>query len=119
MSIGRVTFISLTPGIAGSLSWQATSAIAEADFVISTGEAASEEVLRHVPGHADVFLDGAGTTHSFMPFYDLASRDGFRIAHITSDIPTQSEAIVEQLDRCAELGLATEIVRPLSCEVGQ
>lgn len=112
MSIGRVTFISLTPGTVGSLSRQAACAIAEADFVISNGEAVSPEVLRHAPGHADIFLDGVGTTHSLMPFYDLASRDGFRIAHISSEIPTRSEAMAEQLDRCAELGLATEIVCP-------
>ncbi|MQA63302.1 MAG: hypothetical protein GEU86_17835 [Actinophytocola sp.] len=112
MSIGRVTFISHTPGTTGSLSWRATCAIAEADFVISTGEVVSPEVLRHVPDHADVFLDGAGTTHSLMPFYDLASRDGFRIAHISSGIPDQSEEMAERLDRCAELGLTTEIIRP-------
>lgn len=111
MSIGRVTFISLRPSTAGSLSWRATSAIAEADFVLSTGETVSPEVLRHAPVHADVFLDG-GTTHSLLPFYDLASRDGFRIAHISSDVPARREEIVEQLDRCAELGLVTEIVRP-------
>lgn len=112
MSNGRVTFISLKPSTSGSLPWRATSAVAEADFVISTSGTVPTELLRHASRHADVFFDGSGTTYSLLPFYDLASRDGFRIAHISSDIPVQREEMVEQLDRCAELGLVTEVVRP-------
>jgi precorrin-4 methylase len=112
VSTGKVTFVSLMPGTSGSLSWRATWAIAEADFVIWTGGTVIPDVLRHAPVHADVFLDSTGTSHSLLPFYDLASRDGFRIAQISSDIPARREEVVEQLDLCAELGLITEIVRP-------
>lgn len=110
MNTGRVTFISLTPNTSRSFSWRAACAVAEADFVIWTGEGAYPDVLQQASDHADVILDG--TTYSLLPFYDLASRDGFRIAHISSDVPARWEEIVEQLDHCAELGLITEIVRP-------
>lgn len=112
MSTGKVTFVSLIPDTSDSLSWRATWAIAEADFVIWTGGTVIADVLRHAPVHADVFLDSTGTSHALLPFYDLASRDGFRVAQISSEIPARQEEITEQLDLCAELGLITEIVRP-------
>ncbi|MPY80863.1 MAG: hypothetical protein GEV04_20985 [Actinophytocola sp.] len=111
MSIGRVTFISVGPHISDPLPWRATRAIAEADVVVWTGGAVRDAVLRHASAHADVVLDEQGSTHSLLPFYDLASRDGFRVAHIRSDGSATSDSILDHVDRCGELGLVTELVR--------
>lgn len=109
MSTGRVTFISVTSTISHSLSWRAARAIAEADVVIWTGPAVCHETLRQAPDHADVVIDEHGSTHALLPFYDLASRDGFRVAHLRSDVHTSW--LLDHVDRCGELGLTTELVR--------
>lgn len=111
MSTGRVTFIAVKPNASDSLSWRARKAISESDIVIWADGAVCRETLRAAPGHADVVLDSAGSTHSLLPFYDLAARDGFRIAHIRSDLPVAWEQVFEHIDRCGELGLPTELVR--------
>ncbi|GAA5125926.1 hypothetical protein [Haloechinothrix salitolerans] len=111
MSTGRVTFIAVSPHVSDSLSWRATRAIAEADVVIWTGGTVSDGVLRHAPDHADVVIDDNGATHSLLPFYDLASRDGFRVIHIRSDDSTRWDTLFDHVDRCGELGLPTELIR--------
>ncbi|MPY98054.1 MAG: hypothetical protein GEU97_08640 [Actinophytocola sp.] len=93
------------------LSWRATRAIAEADVVISTGGGISDSVLRQAADHADVVIDEQGSAHALLPFYDLASRDGFRVAHISADGSVQWDTLIEHVDRCGELGLPTELVR--------
>ncbi len=101
----------MSPYISDSLSWRATRAIADADVVIWTGGAVRDGVLRQAPDHADVVIDERGATHSLLPFYDLASRDGFRVAHIRADGSARWDALFDHVDRCGELGLATELVR--------
>jgi precorrin-4 methylase len=111
MSTGHVTFIAVKPNASDSLSWRARKAIRESDIVIWADGAVCRETLQVAPDHADVILDSAGSTHSLLPFYDLAARDGFRIAHIRSDVPVPWEQVFEHIDRCGELGLPTELVR--------
>lgn len=111
MSTGRVTFIAVTPNVPDSLSWRARQVISEADIVIWASGEVCQETLRTAPDHADVVLDSPGATHSLLPFYDLAARDGFRVAHIRSDVPVRWEHVFEHIDRCGELGLPTELVR--------
>ncbi|MGH3519853.1 MAG: hypothetical protein ACRDQ7_21180 [Haloechinothrix sp.] len=111
MSHGKVTFLSVVPDALDTLPWRATKAIAEADIVIWTTGTVRQDVLDHAHDNADVVAIGGWSTYSLMPFYDLASRDGFLIAHIRSDNPTEWDDVFEQLDRCCELGLETEIVR--------
>ncbi len=110
MSTGRVTFISIQSDFSEVLSWRAIRAIAEADFVIFSGGDTCENALRHAPDHADVIIDEQGSTHSLLPFYDLASRDGFRVAHIRPDSSARWDTLFDHVDRCGELGLTTELV---------
>jgi precorrin-4/cobalt-precorrin-4 C11-methyltransferase len=111
MRTGRVTFIAVTPSYSDSLSWRARQIIGEADIVIWTGDEVCRPALHVAPAHADVFLAEEWSIHPLLPFYDLASRDGFRVAHIRSDTPIQWEQVGEHIDRCSELGLTTELVR--------
>ncbi|MGH3451784.1 MAG: hypothetical protein ACRDQW_13870, partial [Haloechinothrix sp.] len=106
-----MTFISVASDASTVLPWRATTAIADADIVIWADGTPRDDVLRNANGRADVIDSGRWTTHALLPFYDLASREGFRIAQIRSEIPARWDDVFEQMDRCCELGVATEIVR--------
>jgi hypothetical protein len=72
---------------------------------------APADLLRHAPGHADIIIDAEDPpAHSVMPFYDWASRGGFRIIRIFSGTISEDE-IHEQMNRCRELCLEFELVR--------
>lgn len=111
VSQGKVIFMSVTAAPEVPLPARGIAALAEADIIIWATDTAPDEVLRHAPANADIVHAGRGTTSSFMPFYDLACRDGFRIAYICSEQPFPNDAAVEQIQQCVELGLPTEIAQ--------
>lgn len=111
MNTGRVTFISAPTNVSDALSWRARQVIGQADIVIWAGGDMRPEILRAAPEYADIVTDVPASTHALLPFYDLASRDGFRIAHIRADVPVRWEQVFDHVDRCGELGLRTELVR--------
>jgi precorrin-4/cobalt-precorrin-4 C11-methyltransferase len=111
MGKGRVTFITVTPDPFSPLSWRARKAVNDADIVIWDGGVVQDNLLLHASEHADVVVADPGSIDSLLPFYDLASRDGFLVVNIRSTIPVRWEHIFEQIERCDELGVKTELVR--------
>jgi len=86
-----------------------TNAVAEADFIWASAQT-PPDLLRHAARHADIIITAEDPpVHSLLPFYDLASGGGFRVTQIYSrSMPF--EEILEQTDRCHELGLEFEFV---------
>jgi len=108
--VGKVTLLSISSTSADPVPWHAIRAVAEADFIFAT-TLAPAHLLRHAPGHADIIVDTDDPSiHSVMPFYDLASRGGFRVTRIFSDA-ISADQVLEQVNRCRELCLEFEIVR--------
>lgn len=109
MTRGKVTFVAIPGPSADAIPWQATNAVAEADFIWA-GPQAPADLLRHAAPHADIIITTEDPpTHSVLPFYDLASGGGFRITQIyTRAIPL--DEVLEQTGRCCELGLEFEFV---------
>jgi precorrin-4 methylase len=106
---GKVTFVAIGSISTDPFPWPATKAVAEAD-VIWTISRAPTELLQHAPVHADIIAAENAPIHSVLPFFDLASRDGFHVTRILSDDDAGAD-LLEQVDRCRELGLEPEIVR--------
>ena len=112
---GKVTFVGAGPGAADLLTFRAARAIAEADVVIWAASLVQAEVLEHAREGAEI-LDSAT-----MSLEDVvrrlragAAREGLRVARIHSGDPALWGGTQEQVDRCAELGIATEIVPGVS-----
>jgi precorrin-4 methylase len=107
---GRATFVSLNPELRTPLPGAVTEAVATADIVFWTAGPVRRDILARASAHADVIFDGEWNLHSLLPFYDLASREGFHVAHLRSDHPAGWDDVTEQVDRCGELGLHTETI---------
>ncbi len=114
MSGGKVTFVGAGPGAADLLTFRAARAIAEADIVIWAASLVSAEVLQHARPDAEIVDSAQLPMEALLPLYERAGRDGLKVARIHSGDPSLWGAVQEQLDRCRELGLATEIVPGVS-----
>ncbi|TFV31827.1 precorrin-4 C(11)-methyltransferase [Streptomyces sp. T1317-0309] len=89
-------------------------AIAEADVVIWAASLVQAEVLEHAREGAEI-LDSAtyvpGGRRRRLP---AGLEEGLRVARIHSGDPALWGGTQEQLDRCAELGIGTEVVPGVS-----
>lgn len=111
---GRVTFVGAGPGAADLLTFRAARAIAAADIVIWAASLVQAEVLGHAGEGAEI-LDSSGLSmEDVLEVYRRAGREGLRVCRIHSGDPSLWGAVQEQLDRCRDLGLATEIVPGVS-----
>lgn len=109
MRTGRVTFIICSSHSAAAICWRARQVVGVADIVISEG-AQRQDMVRNAPEHADVIMMNPDSTIPLLPFYDLASRDGFQLVHIHDHIGDQWNRVKDLAERCGELGLTTELV---------
>jgi precorrin-4/cobalt-precorrin-4 C11-methyltransferase len=111
---GKVTFIGAGPGAADLLTLRGAAAIAAADMVIWASSLVHPEVLRHAREGAELVDSARLPMESVIPCYERAAREGLQIARVHSGDPSLWGAIQEQLDRCHELGLRTEVVPGVS-----
>ena len=111
---GKVTFVGAGPGAADLLTFRAARAIAEADTVIWAASLVQAEVLDHARADAEVLDSSLVPMEDVLAVYRRAAAEGRRVARIHSGDPSLWGAVQEQLDRCRELGLATEIVPGVS-----
>jgi precorrin-4/cobalt-precorrin-4 C11-methyltransferase len=114
MTDGKVVFVGAGPGAADLLTFRAARAIAEADVVIWAASLVHEDVLAHARADAEIVDSAALPMEGVLPYYERAAAEGLTVARIHSGDPALWGALQEQLDRCAELGLATEIVPGVS-----
>ncbi|HET9383480.1 MAG TPA: cobalt-precorrin-4/precorrin-4 C(11)-methyltransferase, partial [Streptomyces sp.] len=111
---GKVTFVGAGPGAADLLTFRAARAIAEADVVIWAASLVREEVLTHAREDAEILDSAAMSLEDVVAVYRRASRDGLRVARVHSGDPALWGGTQEQVDRCARIGIATEIVPGVS-----
>ncbi|MFC5907290.1 precorrin-4 C(11)-methyltransferase [Streptacidiphilus monticola] len=111
---GKVTFVGAGPGAADLLTFRAARAIAEADSVIWAASLVQAEVLEHARPDAEILDSSLVPMEDVLAVYERAAREGRRVARIHSGDPSLWGAVQEQLDRCRELGLETEIVPGVS-----
>jgi precorrin-4/cobalt-precorrin-4 C11-methyltransferase len=111
---GRVVFVGAGPGAADLLTFRAARAIAGADVVIWAASLVHEDVLQHARDDAEIVDSARLPMEGVLPYYERAAAEGLTIARIHSGDPALWGAVQEQLDRCRELGLGTEIVPGVS-----
>jgi precorrin-4/cobalt-precorrin-4 C11-methyltransferase len=112
--VGKVTFVGAGPGAADLLTFRAARAIAEADTVIWAASLVQAEVLEHARPDAEILDSSLIAMEDVLAVYERAAADGGKVARIHSGDPSLWGAVQEQLDRCRELGLETEIVPGVS-----
>ena len=111
---GKVTFIGAGPGAADLITLRGAKAIADADVVIWASSLVQEAVLEHARPDAEIVDSAAIPMEGVVAIYERAAAEDLRVARIHSGDPSLWGAVQEQLDRCVELGLATEIVPGVS-----
>jgi precorrin-4/cobalt-precorrin-4 C11-methyltransferase len=111
---GKVTFVGAGPGAADLITLRGAQAIADADIVIWASSLVQAAVLDHARPDAEIVDSAALPMEGVLELYERAHTDGLRVARIHSGDPALWGAVQEQLDRCAALGLATEIVPGVS-----
>lgn len=110
MTTGKVIFIHVGRDDGISVASDTARAVADADIVIWTTGVACDALLRNVGPHADLVEYSQWSAHTILPFYSLASQCGLLIADIRSSASPHSHTLADQLERCHELGLATEVL---------
>src|SRR5450755_201084 len=114
MTAGKVTFVGAGPGAPDLLTLRAVAAIGAADVVIWASSLVDPGVLVHASADAEIVDSALLPLEGVLPYYQRAGAEGLRIARVHSGDPALWGAVQEQLDRCRELGLATEIVPGVS-----
>jgi precorrin-4/cobalt-precorrin-4 C11-methyltransferase len=111
---GKVTFVGAGPGAADLLTFRAARAIADADVVIWAASLVQAEVLEHAREGAQILDSAAMSLEDVLVVYERAVREELKVARIHSGDPALWGGTQEQLDRCHELGLETEVVPGVS-----
>ena len=111
---GHVTFVGAWPGAPDLITLRGAAAIAAADLVIWASSLVHRGILEHARSGAEIVDSAQLPMEGVLPYYQRAAREGLRVARVHSGDPALWGAIQEQLDRCAELGLGTEIVPGVS-----
>jgi precorrin-4/cobalt-precorrin-4 C11-methyltransferase len=111
---GKVTFVGAGPGAADLLTFRAAKAIADADIVIWAASLVQAEVLEHAREGAEILDSATMSLEDVVAVYERAQRDGLKCARIHSGDPALWGGTQEQVDRCAALGIETEIVPGVS-----
>jgi precorrin-4/cobalt-precorrin-4 C11-methyltransferase len=114
MTAGKVTFVGAGPGAPDLLTLRAVAAVAAADVVIWASSLVDAGVLVHARPGAQIIDSAQLPLEGVLPVYRRASAEGLQVARVHSGDPALWGALQEQLDRCRELGLATEVVPGVS-----
>ncbi|MFE9766267.1 precorrin-4 C(11)-methyltransferase [Streptomyces sp. NPDC005808] len=112
--IGKVTIVGAGPGAADLLTFRAARAIAEADVVIWAASLVQAEVLDHARAGAEILDSATMSLEDVVAVYERAAEHGLKVARIHSGDPALWGGTQEQLDRCADIGVETEIIPGVS-----
>jgi len=113
-SVGRVVFVGAGPGAPDLLTERGARAIATADIVIWASSLVDQRVLAHARADAEIVDSAQLPMEGVLPYYQRAARDKLAVARVHSGDPSLWGAVQEQLERCRELALDTEIVPGVS-----
>jgi precorrin-4/cobalt-precorrin-4 C11-methyltransferase len=111
---GKVTFVGAGPGAPDLLTQRGANAIAAADIVIWASSLVHPAVLDHARADAEIVDSARLPMEGVVPYYQRAADENLSVARVHSGDPSLWGAVQEQLDRCAALGLDTEVVPGVS-----
>jgi precorrin-4/cobalt-precorrin-4 C11-methyltransferase len=111
---GRVVFVGAGPGAPDLLTQRGAAAIAAADIVIWASSLVDQRILAHAREDAEIVDSAKLPMEGVLPYYERAAHDKLTVARVHSGDPSLWGAVQEQLERCAELGLDTEIIPGVS-----
>ncbi|SEG55788.1 precorrin-4 C11-methyltransferase [Thermomonospora echinospora] len=114
MTSGKVVFVGAGPGAADLLTFRAARAIGEADVVIWAASLVHPDVLEHARPDAEIVDSARLPMEGVLPYYERALAEGLTVARIHSGDPALWGALQEQIDRCREMGLSTEVIPGVS-----
>jgi precorrin-4/cobalt-precorrin-4 C11-methyltransferase len=114
MSSGRVTFVGAGPGAADLITVRGADALRMADIVVWAASLVHPDVLGYAGPDAQIVDSATLTLESTVDIYRRASAEGLHVVRLHSGDPALWGALQEQLDACAALGLATEVVPGVS-----
>jgi len=109
-----VTFVGAGPGAADLITLRGARVIAEADVVVWARSLCHPDILGHAREGAEVVDSAELAMEDVLAVYARAAAQGLRVARVHSGDPALWGAVQEQLDRCRDLGLQTEVVPGVS-----
>ena len=107
-------FVGAGPGAPDLLTLRGTRAIAAADIVIWASSLVDHGILAHAGRHAEIVDSAQLPMEGVLPYYERAAQEKLAVARVHSGDPSLWGAVQEQLERCHELGLDTEIIPGVS-----
>jgi precorrin-4 C11-methyltransferase len=114
MRTGRVTFVGAGPGAADLITVRGADALRAADIVVWAASLVHPDVLAYAAAGAEIVDSAELTLESTVDIYRRAVAEGLHVVRLHSGDPALWGALQEQLDACAGLGLATEVVPGVS-----
>lgn len=111
---GKVWFVGAGPGAADLITVRGARVIGEADVVVWAASLVHPDLLGYARAGAETVDSSKLPVEEMVGVYRRAAAEGLTVARVHSGDPALWGAIQEQLDRCAELGLATEVVPGVS-----
>ena len=112
--MSKVWFIGAGPGAPDLLTIRAARLIGEADVVVWARSLVDEGVLEHAHPEAEIIESTTIPLEGVRELYERAVREDLTIARVHSGDPSLWGAMLEQIERCEELGLPWEIVPGVS-----
>lgn len=111
---GRVTVVGAGPGAADLITVRGAKAIESADIVVWAASLVHPDVLGYAKEGARIVDSAELTLESTVDIYRRAAADSLHVVRLHSGDPALWGAMQEQLDACAALGLAVEVVPGVS-----
>ena len=111
---GMVTFVGAGPGAADLITVRGADALRAADVVVWAASLVHPDVLRYARDGAEIVDSAELTLESTVDIYQRAAAGGLHVVRLHSGDPALWGALQEQLDACAALGLAVEVVPGVS-----
>ncbi len=111
---GRVTVVGAGPGAADLITVRGARAIESADIVVWAASLVHPDVLSYAKQGAVIIDSAELTLESTVDVYRRAAVEDLHVVRLHSGDPALWGALQEQLDACAALGLAVEVVPGVS-----
>jgi precorrin-4/cobalt-precorrin-4 C11-methyltransferase len=111
---GRVTVVGAGPGAADLITVRGAKAIESADIVVWAASLVHPDVLDYARAGAEIVDSAELTLESTVDIYRRAAAEDLHVVRLHSGDPALWGAMQEQLDACAALGLAVEVVPGVS-----
>lgn len=112
--MAKVWFIGAGPGAPDLLTIRGAKLIGEADVVIWARSLVHEDILQYARPDAEIIESTDIPLESVRALYEKAVREDLTVARVHSGDPSLYGAVMEQIERCDEIGLEWEMVPGVS-----